>query len=117
MHNVKNIDAFAHTRGESVYLDDIPEVTGTLYAACFDSPVAHGDLVGIDTSLAMGSPGVVRILTHADITGENQIGGIIPDDDMKKLNDLGIGKLFSPGTPTSEIADYIKNWVKENRDF
>src|SRR5678815_3234502 len=35
-------------------------------------------------------------------------GGIIPDDDMKKLNKLGVGKLFPPGTPTREIADYIK---------
>jgi methylmalonyl-CoA mutase C-terminal domain/subunit len=44
-------------------------------------------------------------------------GGIIPEDDMKKLNEMGIGKLFAPGTPTVEIADYIKQWVKENRSF
>ncbi len=44
-------------------------------------------------------------------------GGIIPADDMKKLNEMGVGKLFSPGTNTSEIANYIKNWVKENRPF
>ena len=44
-------------------------------------------------------------------------GGIIPDDDMKKLNEMGVGKLFAPGTPTSEIASYISNWVKENRTF
>lgn len=44
-------------------------------------------------------------------------GGIIPEDDMKTLNDFGIGKLFAPGTPTSEISEYITTWVKENRDF
>ena len=44
-------------------------------------------------------------------------GGIIPEDDMKSLNKLGVGKLFPPGTPTTAIADYIKNWVKENRNF
>src|SRR6187551_1892329 len=38
-------------------------------------------------------------------------GGIIPDDDMKELNAMGIGKLFSPGAKTKEIADYIKDWV------
>ncbi|MCH8329993.1 MAG: cobalamin B12-binding domain-containing protein [Bacteroidetes bacterium] len=43
-------------------------------------------------------------------------GGIIPDDDMKKLNELGIGKLFPPGTETKEIASYITDWVKENRN-
>jgi methylmalonyl-CoA mutase C-terminal domain/subunit len=44
-------------------------------------------------------------------------GGIIPEDDMKKLNEMGVGKLFAPGTPTAEIADYIKNWAKQNRSF
>jgi methylmalonyl-CoA mutase C-terminal domain/subunit len=44
-------------------------------------------------------------------------GGIIPEVDMKKLNELGVGKLFAPGTPTSDIADYIKDWVKVNRSF
>ena len=44
-------------------------------------------------------------------------GGIIPDDDMKKLNKMGVGKLFAPGTPTSEIYSYITDWVKSNREF
>ena len=44
-------------------------------------------------------------------------GGIIPEDDMKKLNDAGVGKLFAPGTPTADISDYIKTWVKEHRSF
>jgi len=44
-------------------------------------------------------------------------GGIIPDDDMKELNAMGVGKLFSPGANTKEIADYIKDWVAANRSF
>ncbi len=44
-------------------------------------------------------------------------GGIIPEDDMKALQESGVGKLFAPGTNTSEIAGYIKEWVKENRSF
>jgi methylmalonyl-CoA mutase C-terminal domain/subunit len=44
-------------------------------------------------------------------------GGIIPDDDMKELNQIGVGKLFPPGTPTSDIATYIAAWVKEHRSF
>lgn len=44
-------------------------------------------------------------------------GGIIPEDDMRKLNELGVGKLFAPGTPTAEIADYISSWVRSNRAF
>jgi methylmalonyl-CoA mutase, C-terminal domain len=44
-------------------------------------------------------------------------GGIIPDEDMQTLNAMGVGKLFAPGTPTKEIADYIRQWVKNNRSF
>jgi methylmalonyl-CoA mutase C-terminal domain/subunit len=44
-------------------------------------------------------------------------GGIIPEDDMKALNEIGVGKLFPPGTTTTEIAGYIKDWVATHRDF
>ena len=44
-------------------------------------------------------------------------GGIIPEDDMKALNKMGVGKLFPPGTTTTDIAAYIKDWVKEHRSF
>ncbi len=44
-------------------------------------------------------------------------GGIIPEEDIKTLNEMGVGKLFAPGTPTTDIADHIKNWVKDNRNF
>ena len=79
---MKNIDSYTHTRGESIYLDDIAVLYGTLYAACFDSPVAHGKLLSIDTTDAEKCDGVVRVLTHKDITGENQIGGIIQDEPL-----------------------------------
>ena len=42
-------------------------------------------------------------------------GGIIPEDDMRKLREMGVGELFEPGTPTSEIAGYIDRWVAANR--
>ena len=44
-------------------------------------------------------------------------GGIIPEDDMKELQNLGVGKLFTPGTSTNDIAAYIKEWTKEHRPF
>lgn len=44
-------------------------------------------------------------------------GGIIPEDDMKELNEMGVGKLFSPGTAIKDISDYIKQWVEEHRSF
>ncbi|MCG9898769.1 MAG: cobalamin B12-binding domain-containing protein [Hydrotalea sp.] len=44
-------------------------------------------------------------------------GGIIPDEDMDSLSQLGVGKLFHPGAKTSDIAAYIHDWVKEHRSF
>ena len=44
-------------------------------------------------------------------------GGIIPEEDMKQLQQQGAGKLFAPGAPTSEIAEYIRGWVKQHRSF
>jgi methylmalonyl-CoA mutase C-terminal domain/subunit len=44
-------------------------------------------------------------------------GGIIPEEDMKVLQQQGVGKLFPPATPTTEIANYIMGWVKEHRSF
>ena len=44
-------------------------------------------------------------------------GGIIPEQDMLKLQAIGVGKLFAPGTNTHDIADYITNWVHTNRNF
>ncbi len=44
-------------------------------------------------------------------------GGIIPEEDMKQLQQQGAGKLFAPGTPTGEIAAYIREWVQSHRNF
>jgi methylmalonyl-CoA mutase C-terminal domain/subunit len=43
-------------------------------------------------------------------------GGIIPDEDMKKLNASGVGTLFPPGTDTKTIVSYIQDWVEKNRN-
>jgi len=79
---MRNIDSYTHTRGESIYLDDIPVINGTLYAACFDSPIAHGKVLSLDITEAEKCEGVFKVLTHKDITGINQIGGIIPDEPL-----------------------------------
>ena len=42
-------------------------------------------------------------------------GGIIPKKDIEKLENMGMGKLFGPGTPVQETVDYITEWVEKNR--
>ncbi|GAA0892300.1 xanthine dehydrogenase molybdopterin binding subunit [Fulvivirga kasyanovii] len=79
---MKNIDSKGHVRGESIYLDDIPVRVGTLYGDIFDAPCAHGKIKRVDYSEAEQLPGVVKILTFKDIPGENQIGGIFPDEPL-----------------------------------
>ncbi|HWK03954.1 MAG TPA: molybdopterin cofactor-binding domain-containing protein [Puia sp.] len=79
---MKNIDSASHTRGESIYLDDIPLIQGTLFGVVFGSPVAHGIIRKLDIAEAEQSPGVVRIFTYKEVRGENQIGGIVPDEPL-----------------------------------
>jgi methylmalonyl-CoA mutase C-terminal domain/subunit len=81
------------------------------------------DVDAIGISILSGAHMTVfpKIIDMMKEKGMNDVlltgGGIIPEDDMKTLNESGVGKLFAPGTPTSEISEYITTWVKENRDF
>ena len=42
-------------------------------------------------------------------------GGIIPEEDMEELRSRGVGRLFGPGTPTSEAVEYIKDWYGKHK--
>lgn len=77
-----NIDAHNHVKGKSIYLDDIQEIQGTLYALPFDATVAHAKIKSIDYQQALHHKGIVTILTAKDVPGLNQIGGIIPDEPL-----------------------------------
>lgn len=79
---MKNVDSAFHVTGRSIYLDDIVVQQGTLFALPYDAPTAHAHITKLDVSKAAALPGVVKILTYADIPGENQIGGIIPDEPL-----------------------------------
>ena len=66
----------------------------------------------------------IRIGYACKLLQENQIndilvtgGGIIPEIDNVELTKLGVGKLFNPGTSTTNIVAYINDWVYNNRNF
>jgi methylmalonyl-CoA mutase C-terminal domain/subunit len=81
------------------------------------------DVDAIGVSILSGAhmtvfPKLIQLMQEKDmkdvlLTG----GGIIPDDDMQALQKMGVGKLFAPGTNTAEIAGYIRDWVKQHRNF
>ena len=79
---MKNIDSYTHVRGESLFVDDLITRQDTLYGLVFDSPKAHGIIKKVDYSGAEQMKGVVKIFTYKDVQGENQIGGIIPDEPL-----------------------------------
>lgn len=96
---MKNIDSISHVKGRSVYVDDIPERAGTLHAVVFHSPCAHGIIKGLDVSEALNNNGVHAILTASDIPGENQIGGVIPDEPL-----FADGKVEFAGQPVALVV-------------
>lgn len=75
-------DPFLHVRGESLFIDDRLVPAGTLHAAPVPSLIARGRLLAVETTAALAAPGVHAVLTAADIPGQNQIGGIIPDEPL-----------------------------------
>lgn len=81
------------------------------------------DVDAIGVSILSGAHMTVfpKIMTLMKEKGMNDVlltgGGIIPDADMKKLNEQGVGQLFPPGTDTKVIVDYITDYVKTHRNF
>lgn len=69
-----------HVTGRSQFLDDMPKPRHLLAVKVLASPVARGHITRLDVSRALEIPGVVRVITAADIPGVNQVGGIIPDE-------------------------------------
>ena len=108
---MRNIDSYTHTRGESVYLDDIPLTQGTLFGAVYGSPVAHGKILKLDLSEAEAMEEVVRIFTYKDIPGTNQIGGIVPDEPLlaeQEVHFNGMPVAFVVATSTEAAQRAVK---------
>ena len=72
--------ARAQVAGAAHYIDDLPEVKGTLYAAPILSTVAHGRLNGVDTRAALALPGVVGVVLAADVPGDKTLAAFAHDE-------------------------------------
>lgn len=81
------------------------------------------DVDAIGVSILSGAhmtvfPKIVEIMKQKQVTDVLLTGGgIIPEGDMIKLKEIGVGELFAPGTTMETIVNYIRNWVTEHRNF
>jgi len=91
--------AHLHVAGAAPYVDDLPELAGTLHAALGLSPVAHGRLLDINLATLRAQPGVVAVFTAADIPGPNDCGPIVHDDPI-----LAEGLLRHVGQPVFAVV-------------
>ena len=79
------------------------------------------DVIGI--SILSGAHNTVfpKVINEMQQQGLDDVlltgGGIIPNEDMEQLRQIGVGELFPPGTDTTTIVNYITDWVINNRSF
>lgn len=79
------------------------------------------DVDAIGISILSGAHNTIfkKVLELMRVKGLNDVllfgGGIIPKNDIDKLKEMGVGELFTPGTPTHDTINYVKNWVAEHR--
>jgi len=76
------------------------------------------DVVGLSILSGAHMTLFPRVRKLLDAAGRQEVlltgGGIIPPEDMSTLETLGTGKLFGPGTPTSDLIKYIQEWAVEH---
>ncbi|MEO8021621.1 xanthine dehydrogenase molybdopterin binding subunit [Polaromonas sp.] len=80
--------ARAQVAGSATYVDDIPEVKGTLHAAPILSTVAHGRLRGVDASAALAMPGVRGVVLAADIPGDKLLATFVHDEPIFAIDSV-----------------------------
>jgi len=95
-----------HVQGVAQYIDDIREPEGTLHVAIGQAPKARGRLVSLDVSAVRETPGVVAVLTVADIPGKNDVSPAFGDDPLfvdSEISFLGQA-VFAVVATTRDIA-------------
>ena len=78
--SIAHDSAITQICGSATYVDDIPEVRGTLHAAPILSQVAHGKLLGVDTRVALSMPGVVNVVLASDVVGSPMLAAFAGDE-------------------------------------
>jgi len=127
---ISKVGLDGHDRGAKVIATSLrDEGMEVIYTGLRQSPemvvaaALQEDVDAIGISILSGAhmtvfPKIIELMKKEQMTDVLLTGGgIIPDQDMKKLEEMGVGKLFPPGTHSKEIADYIRAWTKQHRSF
>src|ERR1700722_9651884 len=88
-----------HVQGAAEYIDDIPEPAGTLHVAVGGSPVARGTIRGLDLVAVQSAPGVVAVITAADIPGKNDVAPAFADEPV-----LAADRVIFHGQPVFAVV-------------
>ncbi|MBI3286054.1 MAG: molybdopterin-dependent oxidoreductase, partial [Burkholderiales bacterium] len=91
--------AILHVSGSATYIDDLPELQGTLHAALGLSAHAHARIVAMELEPVRQAPGVLAVYTAADFPGANQCGPIVQDDPI-----LAEGEVQYLGQPVFAVV-------------
>jgi len=114
----KVIASFLRDAGMEVIYSGLRQTPQMVVNAAIQEDV---DVIGV--SILSGAhntvfPKIMTLLKEKNITDILVTGGgIIPEVDMESLTKIGVGKLFPPGTDTTQIVNYITEWVAANRHF
>jgi methylmalonyl-CoA mutase C-terminal domain/subunit len=127
---VAKVGLDGHDRGAKIIATSLRDAgMEVIYTGLRQTPemVVHAalqeDVDAIGISILSGAhmtvfPKIIQLMKELELTDVLLTGGgIIPQTDQKILNEMGVGKLFPPGTPTKEIAEYIREWAVANRNF
>ncbi|MDB5819696.1 MAG: xdhB [Rhizobacter sp.] len=102
--------AALHVAGEATYVDDIPELQGTVHAALGLSHVAHGRIRSMSLDRIRALPGVLAVLSAADIPGVNDCGPIVHDDPI--LVGLEGGEVSYLGQPVFAVIATTRDFAR-----
>lgn len=127
---VAKVGLDGHDRGAKVIATTLRDAgMEVIYTGLRQSPemvvnaALQEDVDAIGISILSGAhmtvfPKIIRLMEEKGL--ENVLitgGGIIPEEDMESLKEMGVGELFPPGTPMAAIVDYIQNWTLQNRNY
>jgi methylmalonyl-CoA mutase C-terminal domain/subunit len=111
----KVVAAALRDAGMEVVYTGLHQTPGMIATAAVQEDV---DVVGLSILSGAHMTLFPRVRKLLDDAGRSDIlltgGGIIPREDMESLERLGVGRLFGPGTPTSDLIGYIESWAAQH---